>query len=88
MSEPNMEITESTEFAYCNTGYGLQSFELGNDFQEYRDGKLFTGTFDSEGMQWNGKRWEFDGGLGMKTEVYFLSEMTPKQIAELEQDYS
>ena len=82
MTTPDMTINEETEFAYRNVGYGLATFEWGNDFDRYEDGKLFTRCFDTYGMEWKGGHWVFDGGLGMRTYLVRKSDMTPKQIAE------
>lgn len=53
--------------AYKNVGYGLISYEGPDTVVEIRDGKLFTETFDSMGMEWKAGQWIFDTGLGLKT---------------------
>lgn len=71
------------KFFYKNVGYGLTSYERGDDFIEIRDGKLFTETFDSFGMEWNGSTWVFDSGLGMRT--YIVGPDDPKAIKDCEE---
>ena len=85
-TEPDMTITEGTEFAYKNVGYGLTSHEWGSDFTHYEGGKLFTRCFDRIGMEWKGGAWTFDGGLGMQSFLVRKSDMTPAQIAEANGD--
>lgn len=68
-------------FAYKNVGYGLVSYEEGDEKIWRKGGKLFTPTFDSIGMEWNGQTWEFDGGLGLKTLVIFLEDVPKGQLA-------
>ena len=79
------EWNEDTKFVYKNVGYGLTSYEEGNDFHEIRDGKLITETFDSEGMTWDEAEscWKFDGGLGMITYAILRDEDDDEQNAGL-----
>jgi len=83
MTDPDTNFTTETEFAYCNVGYGVTSFEPGDDFVEFRDGNLFTKTFDSmDGMTWHKGRWQFDSGLGLCTFIVRKEDMTSQQIDE------
>lgn len=63
------------KFAYKNVGYGLTSYEVGNDAIKIRKGKLFTETFDSMGMEWTGQTWKFDGGLGLVTTIVLMEDV-------------
>ena len=71
------------KFFYKCVGYGLTSYERGDDVVEIRDGKLFTNTFDTYGLEWNGTTWVSDGALGLKT--YIVSADDPRAIAECEE---
>ena len=70
------------KFFYRNDGYGLTSYERGDDAIEIHDGKLFTDTFDKIGMEWDGKTWVFDGGLGIKTSIVAADD--PRALAQCE----
>jgi hypothetical protein len=72
------------KFFYKNVGYGLTSYERGDDAVEIKDGKLFTETFNTFGMEWKNDQWVFDGGLGMKT--FIVGPDDQKAIAECEDD--
>lgn len=65
------KLKPGDKFFYKNVGYGLTSYERGDDAVEIRDGKLFTKTVNSFGMDWddNAKTWVFDGGLGMTCSI-------------------
>jgi len=63
------------QFSYKNIGYGLVSYEDGSDAIGIKNGRLFTDTFDKVGMEWNGKTWVFNGGLGMTTEIASIEEL-------------
>lgn len=81
--EPDRSINKNTKFAYKNVGYGLASFEAGDDFERYEGDKLHTSTFDSIGMHWHDTRgWTFDGGLGLVTYLVKKENMTQRQIEE------
>jgi hypothetical protein len=66
---------------YKHVGYGLTSYERG-EVVEIKDGKLYTPSFDTDGMDWNGSTWVFDAGLGLRTTVVPADD--PKAIAECE----
>lgn len=81
--KPDMSLVATTQFAYKNVGYGVISYEGGNDFDRYEDGALFTDTFDRDGgLQWGRGEWFYDGGLGMRTSVIKRDDMTDAQISE------
>jgi hypothetical protein len=82
----DMTITKETKFAYKNVGYGLVSYEAGDDFDRYEDGKLYTNTFSSYGMEWRGDRWRHDSGFGMRSYLVRREDMTPEQIKEAWED--
>lgn len=63
------------KFVYKNVGHGLTSYELGSDAIKIRKGKLFTETFDSTGMEWTGKTWKFDGGMGLITTIVLMEDV-------------
>ena len=63
-------LKEGDSVIYKNVGYGLTSYEPGNnDVIEIKDGKLYTNCFNSTGLEWFDpqKCWKFDGGLGLIT---------------------
>jgi hypothetical protein len=70
-------IKSGDEFAYKNIGYGLVSYERGGgDERVWRTkGRLYTDTFSSIGMEWDGTTWVFDGGLGMTTKIVRLEDV-------------
>jgi hypothetical protein len=70
------------KFFYKNVGYGLTSYERGDDVIEVKGRKLYTQTFNKSGLDWNGSTWVFDGGLGLKTTI--VPGDDPKAIAECE----
>ena len=74
-------LKSGQKFCYKNIGFGLTSYEDGSEKVWRKSGKLFTPTFDSMGMEWNGKTWEFDGGLGMKTLIVLPEDVPPGQIS-------
>ena len=65
-------IKRGQQIAYKNIGFGLVSYEEPDEVISVSrtKGKIFTSTFEREGMQWDGRKgvWFFDGGLGMRTE--------------------
>lgn len=67
-------------FAYKNTGFGLVSYERGDDIIERKKGKLITDTFDHGGMEWTGNTWKFDGGLGLVTTIVLLEQVPPGKL--------
>jgi hypothetical protein len=54
---------------YRNTGYGMTSYEGPDKVLKRKGEKLYTETFDSSGLDWNGHEWVFDSGLGLVTHV-------------------
>ncbi|MCC6404937.1 MAG: hypothetical protein IT405_00935 [Candidatus Yanofskybacteria bacterium] len=75
-------LKSGDNFAYKHVGFGLVSYEGGGEKIWRKNGNLFTPTFDSEGMRWNGQTWEFDGGLGMKTLIVLSEDVPEGQLAE------
>ncbi len=63
------------KFAYKNSGYGLVTYEKGNDAVRVKGGKLFTETCDHDGMEWNGETWEYDSGLGLVTTICLMEDV-------------
>ena len=69
---------------YKNVGYGLTSYEPGHKTViGVKNGKLFTDSFDSEGMDWDEatNSWVFDGGLGLRT--YAIAPDDPVGLREI-----
>lgn len=77
------DIKPGDKFFYKNVGYGLTSYERGDDAVAVRKGLLFTETFSSAGMEWNESKqtWVFDGGLGLRT--FIVAGDDPKANAEV-----
>ena len=75
-------LKSGDEFAYKNVGFGLTSYEKGHGEVWRKGGKLFTSTFDSMGMEWNGETWVFDGGLGMKTYIALLEDVPEGELTD------
>ncbi|KKT28113.1 hypothetical protein A3G55_02450 [Candidatus Giovannonibacteria bacterium RIFCSPLOWO2_12_FULL_44_25] len=69
------KLKSGDKFAYKNVGYGLTSYEIGDDALKIKSGKLFTKTFDSTGMEWTGQTWKFDGGLGLVTTIVLMEDI-------------
>lgn len=63
------------EFAYKNVGFGYITYEKGGDVVEKKKGKLFTETFSKMGMEWNGKTWKFDGGVGLVSYIVLMEDV-------------
>lgn len=83
--EATKKMTGECKFAYKNVGYGVVSYEMGHGPIEQQDGKLFTDTFESDGMVWkDGQGWLFDSGLGLQTYAIAWEDLTPMQQAEAE----
>lgn len=84
MAQDLQKLKKGDKFFYKNVGYGLVTYEKGNDFLKIEDGRLFTRTFDSIGFQWGPKGWFFDGGLGLVT--YVVGADNKEAIAQCEND--
>ena len=72
---------------YKNVGYGLTSYEEGKgEVVEIKDGRLFTNSFDREGMQWDERTqsWKYDGGLGLVT--YAIAADDPKGLKSIREE--
>lgn len=80
------KLKAGDKFFYKNVGYGLTSYELGDDIVTQKGGKLFTRTFDSYGMEWDDRRetWCFDGGLGLKCYIVGFEDEAAKRYVEAE----
>ena len=65
------------EFAYKNIGYGLVSYEKGDDATGRKKGRLMTECFSDIGMDWDERQetWFFDSGLGLRTEIVRIEDV-------------
>lgn len=55
---------------YKNVGFGLTTYER-DTVVSMSQGKLFTNSFSSSGMEWKEaeQTWVYDGGVGMKSSI-------------------
>jgi len=84
---PLQSLKEGDSVIYKNVGYGLVSYEPGEqDVIGIKKGKLFTNTFDSIGMEWDKRQqlWKFDSGLGLVT--YAIPADDPKGLEGLKEN--
>ncbi len=69
------ELKPGDEFAYKNVGYGCVTYDHGGDAVEIKNGKLYTESFSEMGMEWDGRTWKFDGGLGLVTYIVLMKDV-------------
>ena len=75
-------LRSGVQFAYQNVGFGATTYESGDDTVWRKKGKLFTSTYDKFGMEWDGKTWKFDGGLGLVTRIVLLEDVPEGELAD------
>lgn len=75
-------LKSGDEFAYQNVGFGATTYESGDNKLWRKRGRLFTDTFDKQGMEWDGNTWKFNGGLGLITRIVLLEDVPKGELAD------
>ncbi len=81
-TEKMRRLKAGDKIFYKNSGFGLVSYEGPDVVYKRKKNKLFTGTFDSSPMEWDGTTWKFDGGVGLVVYAVLENDVPERALEE------